>query len=129
MCARSTIAIASPLRTSAAAPGCGGIASCVEPSSRRSLPPSSRGAHQRAPRSFAGEPRCLAICVTIRSELMSETATRAGGLLVAALYGATIAWLYVRQPQTMAHVTGGLASAIGSYHIDQQAFADGVAFF
>src|SRR6478735_10448654 len=61
--------------------------------------------------------------------LMSETATRAGGLVVAVLYGATIVWLYARQPQTMAQVTGGLSSAIGSYHIDPQAFADGLAFF
>jgi hypothetical protein len=60
---------------------------------------------------------------------MPETATRAGGLVLAVLYGATIAWLYARQPQTIAQVTGGLSSVIGSYHIDQQAFADGLAFF
>jgi glutamine cyclotransferase len=60
---------------------------------------------------------------------MPETTTRAGGLVVAVLYGATLAWLYARQPQTMAQVTGGLSAVIGSYHIDQQAFEDGLAFF
>jgi hypothetical protein len=37
--------------------------------------------------------------------------------------------LYVRQPQTIAQVTGGLSAAIGAYRIDQQAFDDGLRFF
>lgn len=60
---------------------------------------------------------------------MAETATRATGLALAAIYGVMIGWLYARQPQTMAQVTGGLSSAVGSYHIDQRTFEDGLAFF
>lgn len=58
-----------------------------------------------------------------------ETATRIAGLVAAGLYGVFVAWLYVRQPQTLAQVTGGLTATIGAYHIDQQAFADGLRFF
>jgi hypothetical protein len=60
---------------------------------------------------------------------MAETATRATGVAVATIYAALIGWLYVRQPQTFAQVTGGLSSAVGSYHIDERTFADGLAFF
>ncbi len=60
---------------------------------------------------------------------MAETATRATGLAVALIYAALVVWLYARQPQTMAQVTGGLSAAIGSYRIDQQAFDDGLRFF
>jgi hypothetical protein len=44
-------------------------------------------------------------------------------------YAAFILWLYVRQPQTVAEVTGGLASSAGVYRIDQQAFADALDLF
>lgn len=54
---------------------------------------------------------------------------RAAGLLVSVAYAGVIVWLYASQPQTMAQVTGGLAAGIGAYHIDEQAFADGLAFF
>ena len=37
--------------------------------------------------------------------------------------------MYVSQPQTVAEVAGGLASAVGAYHVDQQAFNDGLQFF
>jgi hypothetical protein len=60
---------------------------------------------------------------------MAETATRATGLTLALTYAAMIGWLYARQPQTIAQVTGGLSAAIGSYRIDEQTFADGLAFF
>lgn len=33
------------------------------------------------------------------------------------------------QPQTIAQVTGGLASSVGAYRADPQAFADGLQFF
>jgi hypothetical protein len=49
--------------------------------------------------------------------------------LLVALYALLIGWLYARQPQTVAQVTGGLSAAIGAYRIDQQAFEDGVRFF
>jgi len=60
---------------------------------------------------------------------MAETATRATGLALATIYAVLIGWLYVRQPQTFAQVTGGLSSAVGSYRIDERTFADGLAFF
>jgi tetratricopeptide (TPR) repeat protein len=60
---------------------------------------------------------------------MAETATRATGLTLAVTYAAMIGWLYARQPQTIAQVTGGLSAAIGSYQIDERTFADGLAFF
>jgi hypothetical protein len=40
-----------------------------------------------------------------------------------------IVWLHATQPQTMAQVTGGLASTVGAYRADPQAFSDGVQFF
>jgi len=58
-----------------------------------------------------------------------DTSTRALGLSIAVVYAALIGWLYIRQPQTMAQVTGGLTAAIGAYHVDEQAFADGLRFF
>jgi len=54
---------------------------------------------------------------------------RALGLLLSLAYAVVIVWLYAAQPQTMAEVTGGLASQVGVYRIDDQAFADGLAFF
>jgi hypothetical protein len=55
--------------------------------------------------------------------------TRALGLLLSAAYAALIVWLYLAQPQSMAEVTGGLASQVGAYRVDEQALADGLAFF
>jgi hypothetical protein len=60
---------------------------------------------------------------------MSEHRTRAIGLVVTAVYAALITWLYARQPQTVAQVTGGLSATIGMYRINQQAFSDGLRFF
>jgi tetratricopeptide (TPR) repeat protein len=48
---------------------------------------------------------------------------------VAILYAGLIVWVYARQPNTLAQVTGGLASEIGAYRVDEQASADGLAFF
>jgi hypothetical protein len=58
-----------------------------------------------------------------------EGAVRGGGLLLSILYAAVIVWTYSQQPRTMSQVTGGLASTVGAYRVDQQAFADGLAFF
>jgi hypothetical protein len=55
--------------------------------------------------------------------------TRVFGLVFSAAYSALIVWLYASQPQTMAQVTGGLTSQVGAYRIEEQAFADGMAFF
>jgi hypothetical protein len=54
---------------------------------------------------------------------------RIAGLAFTLAYGALIVWLYAAQPQTMSQVTGGLASGIGVYQVDQQATADALAFF
>lgn len=60
---------------------------------------------------------------------MREQIVRGAGLVIAIVYASAIAWTYVRQPETMAQMTGGLAAEIGAYRIDEQAFADGLAFF
>jgi hypothetical protein len=60
---------------------------------------------------------------------MGESATRIVGLSVVLAYAGLIGWLYARQPQNLAQVTGGLSAAVGTYRIDEQAFADGLRFF
>ena len=60
---------------------------------------------------------------------MREPLVRGAGLVATIAYAAAIGWLYVTQPQTVAQVTGGFASAVGAYRIDQQAFEDGRRFF
>ena len=60
---------------------------------------------------------------------MRETTTRGAGLVFAIAYVSLISWLFVRQPQTIAQVTGGLSAAVGTYHVDEQALADGLRFF
>jgi hypothetical protein len=54
---------------------------------------------------------------------------RAGGLLLSFAYAALIVWLYATQPQTVREVTGGIASSMGAYGINTQAFEEGLAFF
>ncbi len=54
---------------------------------------------------------------------------RAGGLALAAAYAGLIGWLYVRQPQTIAQVTGGLTAVVGAYQIDERAFEEALRFF
>jgi hypothetical protein len=58
-----------------------------------------------------------------------EPLVRSLGLAAAVAYSSFIVWLYATQPQTIAQVTGGLASSIGVYHVDPQAFSDGLQFF
>jgi hypothetical protein len=58
-----------------------------------------------------------------------EPVLRATGLLLTFLYASLISWMYVHQPQSAAEVSGGLASLVHAYHIDQQAFDDGLRFF
>lgn len=60
---------------------------------------------------------------------MKEDTIRGAGLAGALVYAAVIGWLYVAQPQTPSQVTGGLAAIVGAYHVDAQAFADGLQFF
>lgn len=54
---------------------------------------------------------------------------RITGLLASAAYAAFIIWLYAAQPQTVAEVTGSVASGAGLYRVDAQAMSDGLAFF
>ena len=60
---------------------------------------------------------------------MKESVIRGAGLAGALAYAAIIGWLYVAQPQNRSQVTGGLAAIVGAYHVDSQAFADGLQFF
>src|SRR6185436_16268253 len=61
--------------------------------------------------------------------MMRESVVRGGGVALAIVYAAAIGWLFARQPQTIAQVTGGLAATVGAYRVDQQAFDDGLKFF
>jgi hypothetical protein len=54
---------------------------------------------------------------------------RAAGLLLAAGYSVLIVSIYVRQPQTAAELTGGVASSLGVYQIDRADFDQGLRFF
>ena len=54
---------------------------------------------------------------------------RLAGASTACLYAAFIVWVYVNQPRTMAQVTGGVASTVGAYRIDQAGFDDGLRSF
>ena len=60
---------------------------------------------------------------------MTDRLTRVAGLLGSAAGAVCIGWLYVRQPQTMAQVTGGMTSTLGAYAIDRASFEDGLRFF
>jgi hypothetical protein len=60
---------------------------------------------------------------------VKESLIRAGGLIAAGAYASFIGWLLAAQPRTMAQITGGLASSVGAYRVDQQAFVDGLQFF
>lgn len=61
--------------------------------------------------------------------LMRDGMVRGIGLALAVGYAAFIGWLYVRQPQTAAEVTGRFSASLGSYRVDRQAFEDGLQFF
>lgn len=54
---------------------------------------------------------------------------RSFGLALAICYAAAIGWVYLRQPQTLAEASGALSASIGGYRVDDEAFADGLAFF
>jgi hypothetical protein len=60
---------------------------------------------------------------------MREPTIRALGLGLTAIYAALIGWAYLRQPQTIQQVTGGLSAVVGAYRVDAQAFADALRFF
>jgi len=60
---------------------------------------------------------------------MREPLVRAGGLLFAIGYAGVIAWLHGSQPRTLTEALGGLSADLGTYTVDAQAVADGLAFF
>ena len=60
---------------------------------------------------------------------MREAVARTFGLAMVAGYGAFIVWMYVRQPQSVAEVAGGLTASLGAYRINQQAYDEGLRLF
>ena len=60
---------------------------------------------------------------------MREPVARSVGLLLTLGYATLIGWLFVSQPRTMAEAVGGLSANLGTYAVDDQAFADGLRFF
>jgi hypothetical protein len=60
---------------------------------------------------------------------MPPVAVRILGLALSAGYAAFIVWVYANQPRTLAQLTGGVASTVGAYRIEQAALAEGLRFF
>ena len=60
---------------------------------------------------------------------MREPVVRGVGLAVVLGYAALIAWLFASQPRTVTEAVGGLSANLGTYRVDDQAFADGLTFF
>src|SRR5688500_18966062 len=60
---------------------------------------------------------------------LPDRTVRGIGLALAFVYALFIGWLYARQPQSAADLTGGFAASIGAYRVDAQAFDDGLQFF
>lgn len=58
-----------------------------------------------------------------------EHIVRAVGLALFIVSSALIVWIYQRQPQTLAQVTGGIASSVGAYRVNQHALQQGLQFF
>lgn len=77
-----------------------------------------------------GSPACWTSSRTPARILeMNTFRLRVAGLACAGLYAAFILWVYLNQPPTVAHVTGGLASSFGVYAIDQASFDEGLRLF
>jgi hypothetical protein len=60
---------------------------------------------------------------------VSPTLIRALGLALTVAYAGFTGWLYARQPQTLAQVTGGMAATVGAYRVDPVHFQEGLRFF
>jgi tetratricopeptide (TPR) repeat protein len=54
---------------------------------------------------------------------------RVAGLALSLAYAGFVVWLYAAQPQNLQEVTGGLASSIGAYAVDEQALREGLTAF
>jgi len=60
---------------------------------------------------------------------MRDEWVRGLGLATTAMYAAAIGWLYARQPQTVAEMTGALTASVGVYRVNADAFQRGLALF
>jgi hypothetical protein len=60
---------------------------------------------------------------------MRDTWVRAAGLATSVAYAAVIGWLYARQPQTIAEMTGALTATVGAYQVNAEAFQHGLTLF
>jgi hypothetical protein len=58
-----------------------------------------------------------------------EPIARLAGLVITVVYAGLITWLFASQPRNVTEAVGGIAAGLGTYQIDAQAFADGLAFF
>ena len=61
--------------------------------------------------------------------MANEPIIRTIGLLLAVAYAGVIGWMIVAAPRTLDEAVGGLTAGLGVYRIDEQALADGLAFF
>src|SRR5438105_545841 len=60
---------------------------------------------------------------------MRDAWVRATGLATTVVYAGVIAWLYARQPQTIAEMAGALSASVGVYRVDPEAFQHGLTLF
>ena len=60
---------------------------------------------------------------------LTEPMARSIGLVLVVGYAGIIGWLFAAQPRTVVEAIGGVSANLGTYTIDAQAFADGLAFF
>jgi len=60
---------------------------------------------------------------------MRDEWVRGLGLATTAMYAAAIGWLYARQPQTVAEMTGALTASVGVYRVNADAFQRGLDLF
>lgn len=60
---------------------------------------------------------------------LGEPVVRSIGLVLVIGYAGLIGWLFAAQPRTITEAVGGISANLGTYQIDAQAFADGLAFF
>ena len=60
---------------------------------------------------------------------MREPLVRGAGLVTSVLFAALIVWVYARQPETFAQLTGGVADSVGAYRVDPAHFNEGLNLF
>jgi hypothetical protein len=65
----------------------------------------------------------------LAARMRSPRIVRAAGLVLSIAYATAIVWAYVRQPQTLEEVRGGLTASVGAYRVDRAALEEGLQFF